>query len=83
MFSYLIKRMAFANGPKIKLKHYIKVKKWLLEKAKKAEQNTVDIPEFLKPKEEQRGYLCKKYIVECIHNNPKTFWEMYDLAQQH
>lgn len=52
-------------------------------KSKKAEQNTVDIPEFLKPKEEQRGYLCKKYIVECIHNNPKTFWEMYDLAQQH
>lgn len=32
-------------------------------KSKKAEQNTVDIPEFLKPKEEQRGYLCKNILL--------------------
>lgn len=47
---------------------------------KAEDQKTVDIPDFLKPKQEQFIQRCDNFIIQTIKNN--SFWILYSKVLQ-
>lgn len=61
---------------KVFTKQYLTIVNYL----KAEDQKTVDIPDFLKPKQEQFIQRCDNFIMQTIKNN--SFWMLYSKVLQ-
>ena len=56
------------------------IHQWMEEEEKMIQENTLDIPDFLKPKEDQFESRFNRGIRTAVNTN--KFWEVYDNALQ-
>ena len=54
------------------------IRRWMEQEEKIIQENTLDIPDFLKPKEFQFESRLNNGIRNAVRNN--TFWDVYDNA---